>query len=485
MNKPIKILHLEDLESDAALVERELRKAHIPFEITVVSNQTGFVHALDSFSPDIILSDHSLPGFDSLRALSILKERKLNVPFILVTATVSEEFAVQIMKEGASDYILKDRLQRLPSALAHAIDKKRFESERNLFLQKIVENESLMKEAEKLGQFGSWEVDLEQHTTRCSEETYHLLGYTPGEIQFSLAELLNKIHPQDAASVKNAVIKALHSTTDSLRLHFRLPEKNGQVKYILSELFIKRSSNATPSRIIGFSQDITQHKKSEEELRLLTSQLRALASHLQDIREEERASISREIHDELGQQLTALKIDMAWLSRKMSAKDRELQDKITGSLLLLDDTIRTVRRIATELRPSILDDLGLLEAMKWHAAEMQKRTGIKIIFESTIPDLQPSKNIVIALFRIFQESLTNVIRHAAASAVTVHLEEQEGALLLKIRDNGRGFDVNGIGQKKTLGLLGMKERTLMIGGDYVIESFPGKGTLVSISVPVQ
>ena len=137
MDKPIKILHLEDVPTDAELVEYELQKGNIKFEKRVVDNKNDFVRMLSDFNPDIILSDHSLPSFDSVQAMAILKEKKLDIPFILITATVSEEFAVDIMKQGASDYILKDRLQRLPSAVINSLEKRRLKEEQQASLERL------------------------------------------------------------------------------------------------------------------------------------------------------------------------------------------------------------------------------------------------------------------------------------------------------------------------------------------------------------
>jgi signal transduction histidine kinase len=152
---------------------------------------------------------------------------------------------------------------------------------------------------------------------------------------------------------------------------------------------------------------------------------------------------------------------------------------------LLDGTIRMVRKIATELRPSILDDLGLIEAMKWQSQEFEKRSEIKIKFSSSVPDIAFADNMVIALFRIYQESLTNVARHAGATAVSTAIHQEDHRLVLTIADNGKGFDTGAIGNKRTLGLLGMRERAMMIGGHYDISSEPGKGTTVSITVPLK
>ncbi len=232
------------------------------------------------------------------------------------------------------------------------------------------------------------------------------------------------------------------------------------------------------------ANDITEKILAEEKLKKSHEDLRQLATHLQDIREDERTRIAREIHDELGQQLTGLKMDISWLSKKISNGSVEINQKMTEALKLIDETVKTVRRIATQLRPSILDDLGLISAMEWQSEEFEKRFKIKTSFISDTPLVQVESEIATGLFRIFQESLTNVLRHSRATEVKATLSIREGKLLLSIADNGIGFNAVENESKKTLGLLGMKERTLIMGGTYEINSKPGNGTTVEISVPI-
>lgn len=236
--------------------------------------------------------------------------------------------------------------------------------------------------------------------------------------------------------------------------------------------------------LIGMGIDITEKVKAENELKKSYDHIRALATHLQNIREEERTSIAREIHDALGQQLTGLKMDIAWLARRLGKQDEEVEKKIKSTLQLTDETVKTVRRIATELRPSILDDLGLIAAIEWHSKEFEHRFSIQTIFQTELPQLNLDPATATGLFRIYQESLTNVLRHADANKITSTLYINENVLIMNITDDGKGFDINSIRDKKTLGLLGMKERTLIMGGKYEIKSNSGNGTSVTVSVPL-
>jgi signal transduction histidine kinase/ligand-binding sensor domain-containing protein len=231
-----------------------------------------------------------------------------------------------------------------------------------------------------------------------------------------------------------------------------------------------------------------QKKKLEEEVKKRTKteeSLRQLSAHLHEVREEERIRIAREIHDELGQQLTVLKMDVSWVLKKLAPTDDANRQKLEDMMDMLGHTVKTVRRIASELRPTLLDDLGLIAAMEWHLKEFEERFGIKTQLEEPGEQLSLSDTAKIGLFRIFQESLTNVARHSQAKKVKISLSVKNEYIILCIEDDGIGFDQEKISRKRTLGILGMKERTAMIRGNYEISSINGKGTTIVVSVPLQ
>ena len=230
-------------------------------------------------------------------------------------------------------------------------------------------------------------------------------------------------------------------------------------------------------------QDNVHLETSIRHLEDISRQKNELASHLQVVREEERASMAREIHDELGQQLTAVKMDMSWLYKKIKTEDLNIKEKVQSTITLIDDTINTVRRIVTELRPSILDDLGLVYAIEWYVGEFEKRSDIKVDYNTNCNELAIPPKIAIALFRILQESFTNIARHSNATMVNVSLTIKDRMLTLSVEDDGSGFDVDKKYRNETFGLMGIKERTLMIGGEYVVKSKPGNGTTVLVIVP--
>jgi PAS domain S-box-containing protein len=236
--------------------------------------------------------------------------------------------------------------------------------------------------------------------------------------------------------------------------------------------------------ILYLANDITAKFEAEESLQKSNEALRDLASHLENIREKERSHMAREIHDELGQQLTGLKMDISWINRKIKSDDIAVQEKMKDTIALIDKTVITVRRMATQLRPSILDDLGLIAAMEWQSEEFEKRAEITSVFNSNVSQVNLSTDIATAVFRIFQESLTNVLRHSKATEVISFFKLDKDIITLFIEDNGIGFKEEEIKNKKTLGLLGMKERIQLINGRYEINGNTGKGTSVIITVPL-
>jgi PAS domain S-box-containing protein len=230
-------------------------------------------------------------------------------------------------------------------------------------------------------------------------------------------------------------------------------------------------------------RDITERKRAQEERQRSIEQLRALAARLQSVREEERKRVAREIHDQLGQALTAIKIDLSTLVRDLP-EELKHQSKRTSSILkLLDEAIQSVRRISTELRPGILDDLGLVAAVEWAGEEFEARTGTKCRLDLSEDGVSIDPERATAVFRIFQETLTNVARHADATEIEVRLAKDDRDLTLEVHDNGKGIPEDRLSNGESLGLLGMRERALLLGGDLSISGTPGKGTTVRVRIP--
>jgi signal transduction histidine kinase len=212
-------------------------------------------------------------------------------------------------------------------------------------------------------------------------------------------------------------------------------------------------------------------------------ELRSLSTRLQSLREEERTTLAREIHDELGQALTALNMDLSWLSNKLPKSQPPLLKKVESMSAVVAATMQTVKRLSSELRPGLLDDLGLVAAMQWQADEFGKRTWIKMKISFLPEEMTVERDLSTAIFRIFQELLTNIARHAKATRVEVSLKRKAGALELRVKDNGRGIKKTEIANPRSLGLIGVRERALAFGGQVEIVGVPRQGTRVVVRLP--
>ncbi len=231
--------------------------------------------------------------------------------------------------------------------------------------------------------------------------------------------------------------------------------------------------------------DITERKQAQEHLRRSEDQLRALAARLQTATESERLRIARDLHDELGQALTGMKMDLEWIVRKHGTGGGVWVPMVLDSMKIVDSTLALVRRLSTELRPEMLDAFGLPAAIEWHAEEFQRRTGIVCRVQVPEAPLSISADQKIAAFRIFQEALTNIARHAQAKFVLVTLEQERNSLIVTIRDDGVGFFVDLLDQTQSLGILGMRERALLLQAQFHLKSVPGHGTTITLRIPLE
>lgn len=282
MKHNLKILHLEDLASDAELVAMELKKGGFLFELQLVDNKLDFIKALKEFKPDIVLSDHSLPSFNSIEALEILKTSALDIPFILITSTISEEFAVQIMLNGASDYILKDRLQRLPKAVENAYNKWQAEYDKQKYFDTIIANEKLLKESQRIAHLGSWEYNYITNETTWSNETYKIFGLLPGAIEPSLENFYNFIHPDDLAFVKEKVSETQQTNVD-VTFNNRIIRKDKEIRYISSRNTQEFDNNNRLIKLQGILQDITERRLTEMEREFDSNNLKALINNTDNL----------------------------------------------------------------------------------------------------------------------------------------------------------------------------------------------------------
>lgn len=300
------------------------------------------------------------------------------------------------------------------------------------------------------------------------------------------ADEISGMHPLDFFDEDEKLLllakigKVFMGGEDEFTAHLYTKDKQKKPYYFTGHKIVISGN----SYLIGVGIDVAERIKAERELIRYTDEIKRLTVHLEKVREDERTRIAREVHDELGQQLTGLKMDASWLSKKISKEEKALHGKLSGMISLMDDTVKTIRRISTDLRPGILDDLGLVAALEWQCDEFSKSSEVKCSITSEVHDINFERNLATTIFRIFQESLTNVARHANASRIEASLTQTDNEIILIIADNGGGFDVAQAKVKGTLGLIGMRERAFMAGAQLQIVSEKGLGTRVILKIPV-
>ncbi len=525
----LRILILEDLPDDAALMERELQKSGMKFSAARVDGRDPFLAALKTL-PDIILSDYSLPGFDGVSALSLAQENTPDVPFIFVTGALGEDRAAELLKMGATDFVLKDRLPRLSPSVERALREAR--------------EKKLRKEAEEALQKAHRELEKKvEERTRELKASLALIEEKEERFWLSVETLLDAFcilsavrdkqgkisdfrfeYINDAGCRVDRYTRKEHTEKPLLHL-FPALKKSGLFKhfvavvetgeplildgYVFENTF---AGGGQPAKAIDFRcarlgdglavsyRDVTERQKMEEELRrsrdglevcvqertaeLMESQeqLRYLSTQLLMAQEAERRRIARDIHDGLAANLSALKYILESKIKKMRAGRPLDIAKLEEIRSFLQVNIEETRRIINNLRPSTLDDLGLLPTVSWLCREYEKvYTHIRVEREIGIGEEEVPEILKTVIFRVLQEALNNFAKHGNGSLVRLSLKNQDGRIQLLIRDNGQGFDL--ATSRRGLGLNSMRERAELSGGSFSIESAPGAGTQILVSWP--
>jgi PAS domain S-box-containing protein len=319
-----------------------------------------------------------------------------------------------------------------------------------------------------------FEKFIEINNLACS-----LLEFSKSEL--SALDFYQIIPPKSVYTIQSAIEKLINENHTIYELELLKKDRRPIPVEISAHLF-KFENKPT---VLSIARNLTNRRKSEKQIHKSSKLLRDLSSRLQDIREEERTMIAREIHDELGQNLTVLKMQISLLSNKLLENQDHLKDKLLSAANLIDQTVESVQRISSKLRPGILDELGLIPAIEWQSQEFEERTGIKCNYTLPSEELKLDRDKATALFRIFQEALTNVVRHADAQRVSILLRKINNSLLLEITDNGRGIKESQMKNTGSLGILGMQERAIVFGGEVMINGVPDKGTNVKVRMPLE
>lgn len=346
--------------------------------------------------------------------------------------------------------------------------------------QALRHNESILTKAQQIAKVGSWEYDYKSDQMKCSDETFRIFGYKPGEVEPTLNLFFGMVHRDDFPGLMERIADVKEFYVP-LSIDLRILYPNGEQRFIHEQAEMTFDSDGVPDKWIGTVHDITQRKRTEEELQKSLEQLHQLSKHVEQARENERLNIARELHDDLGQALTAVKIDLEIITQNTS--DSIVKEKLQDVKVLVGDTIRTVQRITSQLRPEIIDDLGLEAAINWYTKEFSLRYGIEVFLDIE-SGIAISNDDALPLFRIMQESLTNVARHADATQIEIVLRQQGSFIHFEVRDNGVGITEAEIKSKKSFGIMSMKERTASLGGTFNISRRVKFGSKIVISFPI-
>jgi two-component system sensor histidine kinase UhpB len=323
-----------------------------------------------------------------------------------------------------------------------------------------------------------WDWDFASGRVRGSESGVRILGYPPSAPDHRVEMERPLLHPADRERVVGALDAALAGGADAWSDEYRVQRADGTYATIFNRGTILRDGSGRASRMVGSAVDVTARRRAEENLRQVTAQI-------ETVREAERKYLSRELHDSLGQLLTALKLDLAALAQRLPASSRGARARLQAATALVDTAMEVTQRVAAELRPGILDDLGLVAAVRWAAAEFERRSEIPCVVEVALSDAPVDDALATTIFRVLQESLTNVARHAHATRVSVHLASDQREVSLTVRDNGRGIDAAEAAREQRLGLLGMRERVSAWGGVVEIAGRRDEGTTVWVRIPLE
>lgn len=485
MSQPLRLLLVEDSQDDADLLLLTLRRGGYVPQHRRVSDAREMAAALDDGPWDLVIADYSLPQFSGIAALELFKSRNIDIPFIIVSGHIGEDEAVAAMKGGAHDYVMKRNLSRLVPAINREMREAEMRSARQAAEKRLVEHETRLSAI--LSNIPGVVFQLARdagdkwHFSYVSEGSEDLLGIPPERLVDNARLFLDLIDPADHGAL-NACISDAGAGQAGAHWEGRIRVRPGnEIRWINLRFSPTVVSGGAVSGE-GIMTNITESKLAEQEIRESRRRLSELTSHLERVKEQERTRIAREIHDDIGGNLTAIKIDLMWLAGRVPAADKTLGAKIRQLDGLVDDTIKTTSRIGRDLRPGILD-LGLAAAIEWAAKDFERRMDIPCRVECATEEMDIDPDTANALFSIFRETLTNITKHAAATRVDTLLQVEDDMLNLTVEDNGRGIAAADMGKAGSFGLRGMAERAAQLGGTVTVTGAPDSGTRVTVRMP--
>jgi PAS domain S-box-containing protein len=481
MPAAIRVLILEDRPEDAELMAEELRLGGFNPLWQRVETEADYLAGLDS-GPSVILADYHLPGFDAARALRLLQERCLDIPFIVVSGFIGEDLAVATMRQGAADYLLKDRLVRLASAVSRVLEEKRLRNERLVAEEALRRAEHRYREIFESAVEGIYQITVQGRIVAANPALALMMGYSSSEELLATAE----------------EGECLHIFPTQREEFLRLIEERGSVRGFECQVYRKdrraiwvslnaRAARDDSGKLVSFSgtvMDITELKTARAALQQYQEELRDLAARLILAQETESKRLSRELHDVFSQKLAVLAIDLGLLRVRPPDSPAVLRERLERIGEQVSELATGLHRTSRGLHPAVLDDLGLGVALANECTAFAEQHGIQVKCACRkLPERFP-EDVALCLYRVAQESLRNIRHHAGARNVRVTLRGGDGAIVLTVEDDGRGFVRAAVRGKGGLGLISMEERVRLLGGTLSVASRPPGGARVEARVPL-
>jgi two-component system sensor histidine kinase UhpB len=490
MPSSYRILHIEDSPDDSELVRLALRRAAFEFTYERVETEEDYVAQLDAAIPDVILCDYDLPRFSAERALQVMEQRGLDIPFIIVSHHIDQSAAVVAMQQGASDYLPKRDLGRLPKAVDAAVERRKARAERINAQEALRASESMKRSIldsldSRIATLDADGVILAVNKAwRDFAGARTHLGMRVAEPGDNYFELLRERSEQGSA-VAGPILEGIRAVIAGERrffaMEYQLPIGAGTRWYNANVVPLEGNARG----VVLSHRDITDQMMAHIALEQAHRRLQALSKRVLAVQEEERRSISRDLHDDIGQSLAALKIGLHRLAREAAPSQAELVAECVG---IADQSLDMLRNLALELRPPQLDQLGLAEALGWLAEHQGAASGLAIRCDTSRLARRPPAALEIACYRIAQEALNNATRHAKAKSILIAVESDDRLLKLTVSDDGVGFDEESSRQRALtagrLGLIGMEERAQLAGGRLKLRTVQGAGTTLTAIFPL-
>jgi two-component system, NarL family, sensor histidine kinase UhpB len=482
MSGQVRVLYVDDYPMDRALVRDALTRENHGFELVEAASRREFESLLGQGTYDIVLSDFNILGFAGLQVIAAVHQASPDLPVIIVTGTGSEEIAAQALKQGASDYVIKSprHIQHLPFTIQNVLEAKRLQADRERQRAELQDAYHFVTSIVDTSPAALVVLNAQARIAIWNEAAERIFGWERSEIGGREIPFVPDEHRAEFADLLRKAMQG----EQFLNQQSSARRKDGRpIDVLFSAIPLLRKGDASAGVLMAVT-DISECKQAERQLAASEHRLRELTQHLNDVSEREKANLSRELHDHLGQHLTAMKLGLQQAGAELVSRGTEWTQRMEALVNVADEAIEMVRETCMDLRPASLDRFGLAAALKDEVERIQEIGRIRIDLDYAVPSDAIDKDLASNLFRIVQESLTNVLRHANATEAKVTLRRRNDYLELTVCDNGVGIQKDNLADKRSLGLVGMQERVRAYDGMFDIHPGPEGGTQVRIRIPL-